>query len=145
MTDGDTRSTEGVAFAQYTVKERDDEGRDLERLEFTCFVVLIVCAAGWCLLTWADHFTCYGPSNIRSTTLHATTIRQAMTLFRAENPDAACPSMENLTEGPGPYLDSSMRIDDAWDIPFRLSCDGRDVHVVSAGPDGKFGNADDID
>ena len=139
MTDGDAQSTEGVAGAPRTTQER----QVYLTPELGCGLGLLV------LLTLAGTFVVFlpslgGHSHTRTTEQDAATIRQAMILFRAENPDAACPSMENLTEGPGPYLDSSMRIDDAWDIPFRLSCDGRAVHVVSAGPDGKFGNDDDI-
>lgn len=151
MTDGDAQSTDG-AYArslgggaitdQASSGERHQRG-DLERIELTCFVVLTLGLACWCLLTWTDQFTCYGPSHIRTTTMDAATIRQAMVLFRVENPDATCPSMEDLVEGS--YLDPSMRVGDAWDSPFRLSCDGRDLLVVSAGPDGKFGSNDDIE
>lgn len=81
-------------------------------------------------------------ANIRSTGLDAATVRQAMVLFRAENPGDGCPDMADLTEGS--YLDSSMRTTDAWDVDFELECEGRDVFAISAGPDGQFGNDDDI-
>lgn len=81
-------------------------------------------------------------ANINSTTIDAATIRQAMVLFRAENPGDGCPDMSDLIEGS--YLDSSMRTTDAWDADYELECEGREVFAISAGPDGNFGNDDDI-
>lgn len=138
MTDGDAQSTEGagVAGAPRTTQER----QVYLTPELGCGLALLV------LLTLAGTFVLFlprlEPSNIRTTELDAATIRHAMILFRAENPDAACPSMEDIVEGH--YVDPSMRLADAWDQPFRTSCDGRDVFAVSAGPDGKVGSADDI-
>lgn len=81
-------------------------------------------------------------ANIRSTGLDVATVRNAMVLFRAENAGEGCPDMEDLIEGQ--YLDSNVRTTDAWDVGFELECDGRDVFAFSAGPDGQFGNDDDI-
>lgn len=81
-------------------------------------------------------------ANIRATETDAATVRQAMVLFRAENPSEGCPDMDALLDQA--YLDGSMRTSDAWDIGFELDCDGRDVIVVSAGPDNEFGTEDDI-
>ncbi len=34
---------------------------------------------------------------------------------------------------------------DAWDHPFEIVCDGDDVRVISAGPDGALGTHDDVE
>jgi hypothetical protein len=41
-------------------------------------------------------------------------------------------------------LDKSKARTDAWDHEFQIECDGTEVTVTSAGPDGEFGNDDDI-
>ena len=82
-------------------------------------------------------------ANIRSTETDAAKVREAMVLFRAENPGDGCPDMDALSEGQ--YIDSSRRMRDAWDEEFELECDGRNVVVISAGPDREFGTEDDIE
>lgn len=133
-------SMEEVALEE---KRRRKRKGALETIEWTCFLASMLCLVG-AGLVGAAREGCSG-THYSGTAIDAATIRQAMVLFRAENPDAGCPSMENLTEGPRPYLDPSMRVEDCWCNAFRLSCDGREVFAVSAGPDGEFGTDDDID
>lgn len=64
-------------------------------------------------------------------------------MYVAENPGGPCPEVRELT-GQG-YLDSTRRTADAWDQPFAIVCEGGDVRVSSAGPDGVFGTEDDIE
>ena len=80
-------------------------------------------------------------ANISATETDSASVRQAMVLYRAENP-GDCPDMNDLVEGS--YLDGNMRTTDAWDQDYELECEGRDVFAISAGPDGQFGNDDDI-
>ncbi|MFK7999063.1 MAG: hypothetical protein AB8H86_05675 [Polyangiales bacterium] len=149
---GDAQAAKGPhrwSFEEITLTEKRGFGQlrevrgALERIEFTCFLLFALGLAGWCVSSWLTHFTCYGPSHISSTTMDAATIRQAMVLFRAEKPEAGCPSMTRLLAGG--YLDGAMRTEDAWGNDFRLSCEGREVYAVSAGPDGEFGTDDDIE
>lgn len=116
-------------------------GTPLEGLEAGCFAVVSVYVAGCVFVGLLSCLPTLGPSNIRSTETDAATLRQAMTLYRAEQPEAGCPTMKSLF---GEYIDASMRVVDAWDRPFRLKCVGRDNHALSAGPDGKFGTRDDV-
>ena len=77
-----------------------------------------------------------------STKTDAQQIRSAVTLYLGENPAGGCPTMDDLVEGA--YLDKSKRTTDAWDNDFVIECEGDNVAVVSAGPDGQFGTEDDI-
>lgn len=43
----------------------------------------------------------------------------------------------------GPYIDES-KLKDPWDQAFNYESDGRNVKIISAGPDGQFGNDDDV-
>lgn len=81
-------------------------------------------------------------ARIDSTRTDAQSVRSAAVMFVSENPGGDCPSVEELTEGG--YLDSSRRTTDAWDNDFTVECEGDDVIVVSAGPDGEMGTEDDI-
>lgn len=80
-------------------------------------------------------------ASIKTTEDAVQTVRRAMTLYRVENP-RDCPDMQDLLDGE--YIDASTSTTDAWDMDFELSCEGRDVYATSAGPDGQFGNDDDI-
>ena len=80
-------------------------------------------------------------ASIKTTEDAVQTVRRAMTMYRIDNP-RECPDMQDLLDGE--YIDSATSTKDAWDMDFELSCDGRDMVVTSAGPDGQFGNDDDI-
>lgn len=81
-------------------------------------------------------------ARVDSTRADAQTVRSAAIMYVGENPGGACPSMEDLTEGG--YIDRNKRTADAWDNPFSVECEGDDVVVVSAGPDGQMGTEDDV-
>ena len=71
----------------------------------------------------------------------AQSVRSAVEQYLMENPGEGCPSMESLL---GDYLNRSARSKDAWDNDFEIRCDGSEVTVRSAGPDGSMGTEDDI-
>ena len=115
------------------------EERGLELVGWGCLGVLMLGVAGVGLVVAL--MPSYGPSDIWVTESRAHTIRQAITLFRVENPDE-CPSVTQLVEGQ--YLNGTSDSEDSWGMSFRLVCDGREVRVYSAGPDGSFDTADDV-
>ncbi|MGE0791434.1 MAG: type II secretion system protein [Sandaracinaceae bacterium] len=80
-------------------------------------------------------------ARIDSTRTDAQSVRSAAVMYVSENA-GECPSVDDLTEGG--YLDRSKRSTDAWDNAFTIDCEGDDVIVTSAGPDGEMGNEDDI-
>jgi general secretion pathway protein G len=80
-------------------------------------------------------------ARIKSTKTDAQQVRAAVTLWLSDNP-GKCPSIQDLIEGG--VLDKSRRTADAWDRPFKIECEGEDLNVTSAGPDGEMGSEDDI-
>jgi hypothetical protein len=63
-------------------------------------------------------------------------------MYLAENAGGDCPSTEALVEGG--FINRSTRSSDAWDNDFSIDCEGDEITVVSAGPDGQMGTEDDI-
>lgn len=43
----------------------------------------------------------------------------------------------------GPYIDNN-QLKDPWDNPYQYESDGRTFKIISPGPDGTFGTADDL-
>ena len=112
-----------------------------ERLEFVCFCLFAICFVWWCTAALFKP-TCSGPSNIHVTETMAGTLQSAGTMFRIDHP-GECPSVEQLLDGE--YIEGTGAIVDACGEHFRIACDGRDVHVRSAGPDGALGTPDDLE
>ncbi len=82
-------------------------------------------------------------SQVKNTRTDAQAVRAAVTMYLAENPGEDCPTVDDLLEGG--YLDKGRRTTDAWDNDFQIECEGDNVVVISAGPDGQFGTEDDIE
>ena len=81
-------------------------------------------------------------ARIKSTRTDAQSIRSGVTIYMADHPGGSCPGIDDLVEDGA--LDSSKRTTDAWDRDFQIECEGMNINVVSAGPDGQFGSEDDI-
>jgi hypothetical protein len=58
--------------------------------------------------------------------------------LRQVDASATCPSAEDV------FGSRKMRSRDPWKNPYRLECEGGEVHVSSSGPDGIAGTRDDI-
>ncbi len=80
-------------------------------------------------------------AKIKDTEAAVETVRSAVTLYVATN-NAECATMDELLEDKA--IDKNKATTDAWDHDFKIECDGTDINVTSAGPDGEFGNEDDI-
>ncbi len=83
----------------------------------------------------------YTRGEAHSTVCDATTIRSAVQLYRLDKDD--CPTVPDLVRAD--VIDRTSRIVDSWENPFRIECEGNDIFVVSAGPDGAFDTRDDLD
>ncbi|HEY8428331.1 MAG TPA: type II secretion system protein [Sandaracinaceae bacterium] len=81
-------------------------------------------------------------AKIRDTQTGVAAVRGAAEMYLADSPGNDCPSVEDLVEGG--FLNRNTRTTDAWDNEFSIECDGTDVIVTSAGPDGQMGTEDDI-
>ena len=80
-------------------------------------------------------------AKIQETEAGVEAVRTAVQLYIATN-NAECATVDQLIEGK--VLDKSKAKTDAWDRDFRIECDGTEVNVTSAGPDGQFDTEDDI-
>lgn len=81
-------------------------------------------------------------ARIDSTRTDARTVSGAVEMYVAENPGGGCPDMDDLVQGG--FLNNNTRTTDAWDNAFAIECNGTDISVTSAGPDGQMGTEDDI-
>lgn len=148
MVEGETLPANDIAGEMAASLEAAQPQKD-EALQALACLALIVSLLG--VLGACMHVALmprYLLSHIHRAEQDAQTIQQAAILFRAENFDAppgTCPSLRQLVhEG---YIDSAVRGLDTWGMPFRIVCDGRDgrnVRVYSAGRDGAFDTADDV-
>jgi general secretion pathway protein G len=80
-------------------------------------------------------------AKIQETEAAVETVRTAVQMYMATN-NAECATVDQLVEDK--VLDKSKARTDAWDHDFRIECDGTEVGVISAGPDGQFDTEDDI-
>lgn len=81
-------------------------------------------------------------SKIRNTQGAVATVRGAAEMYLADAPGNDCPSVEDLVESD--FLSRSTRTVDDWDHGFTIECEGNEITVISAGPDGQMGTEDDI-
>jgi len=91
-------------------------------------------------LWWAESSNA-NESADNSSRSDANQIQVAAQGFRAQHSEG-CPTLSLLEEEH--FLDRAAREDDAWGHRFRVRCDGDQVSVSSAGPDGKPNTSDDI-
>ncbi|MFK7986541.1 MAG: hypothetical protein AB8I08_11005 [Sandaracinaceae bacterium] len=114
----------------------------LPKLVFlVCLAVVTLMMAGIALLPTI------GSDEVTETYRTAQTLRSGAWLYRADQPaesTALCPTVQDLNDGG--YLPLGAPFRDGWGRRFRIECgpDPATVRVVSAGPDGVFGTADDI-
>jgi len=81
-------------------------------------------------------------AKIKDAQTNASTIRAAVTSYMLSEGTQNCPTVEELVEA-GEITRHGRHVD-PWDHDFQIECDGDDVNVISAGPDGQFGSEDDI-
>ncbi len=118
------------------LRRRRQEGMTLVEIMIVVIIMaLIATAVGVAVLPRLNQ------ARVDSTRTDAQSVRSAAVMFVSENP-GECPNMDDLTGGG--YLDSTRRTTDAWDNGFAIDCEGDDVLVTSAGPDGEMGTEDDI-
>jgi len=77
----------------------------------------------------------------KSTHTNAIAIYTAAESWRAAHP-TECPTAERLkAEG---VVSPTSKITDAWDMPYKITCDGDSFTVTSFGPDKRESTPDDI-
>ncbi len=80
-------------------------------------------------------------AQVSTTRNSAQQLQKAAEFWRTTNGNE-CPTAEKLKADK--QIDSTAKLSDAWDMPFKIICDDDDTTVVSFGPDKKEGTADDI-
>lgn len=80
-------------------------------------------------------------AKIQQTETAVQTVKSGVTMYIATN-HSDCPTMDQLIETK--TIDKSTATKDPWDHEFQIECEGSDISVRSAGPDGEFETADDI-
>jgi general secretion pathway protein G len=80
-------------------------------------------------------------AKIRTAEQEVSRIRSAIQLYQHDHSDQ-CPTIDQLVADG--QLDRSASTNDPWGHAFAIACDGDNITVQSAGPDGRPGTADDI-
>jgi len=70
------------------------------------------------------------------------TVRSAVQLYIATNKPNECPTMQELIDDKS--IDKATATRDPWDHEFVIECNGSEIGVRSAGPDGELETSDDI-
>jgi hypothetical protein len=81
-------------------------------------------------------------AKVRTTRTPAMQLRRAAQVWRGQHRTDDCPTPEQLRrEG---AIDPAARLEDRWGAPFRILCEPDETVVLSLGPDGREGTADDV-
>ncbi len=81
-------------------------------------------------------------AQVKTTRTSAMELRRAAETWRSGHASDQCPTPEALKADKA--IDQASKITDAWDDPFKITCDDDETIVNSYGPDKKEGTQDDI-
>jgi general secretion pathway protein G len=116
-------------------RRRRREGMTLvEIMVVVIIMALIAAAVGFAVVPMIEQ------SKIDSTRIDARTIKGAASLYVARS--GGCPTVGDLIDRG--LLDADQRTTDGWENEFTIECRGRNIVVISGGPDGQIGTEDDI-
>lgn len=119
------------------VSKRALEGLTLIEIMIVVIIIAMIgAAAGVAILPQLEK------ARIKSTETDVKTIRGNAELWKAQNVGKKCPTIQDLIDD---GIQSKGKTTDAWENDYEIECEGNDVFVVSAGPDGEFGTDDDIE
>jgi len=124
------------ALRRQGVAKRSLQGMTLIEIMIVVVIMAMVAAGvGFAVLPQLDK------AKKQNTEAALETVRAGVQLYMATN-NAECATVEQLIEDK--VLDKSKATTDSWDHEFRITCDGTEVTVTSAGSDGEFDTDDDI-
>ncbi|HYP99421.1 MAG TPA: hypothetical protein VER96_12190 [Polyangiaceae bacterium] len=103
-------------------------------------LAVLVVGAGASCVWWLGGLS-GARSDQTSSQADAAQIQSAANAFRAQHA-SGCPTFSSLRQEE--LLNRNARSDDAWGNRFRISCEGGEIAVTSAGPDNKPNTADDV-
>ena len=81
-------------------------------------------------------------AQIKTTRTSAMELRRAAETWRGGHASDQCPTPEMLRSEKA--IDPASKITDAWDDPFKITCEDEETIVRSWGPNKKEGDTDDI-
>lgn len=84
----------------------------------------------------------FNRARVKQARIDANTVRTAVEGYLLSNANEGCPTIADLVSSG--EIRGSGTTKDPWNHDFRIECRGDDVTVTSAGPDGSFGNDDDV-
>jgi general secretion pathway protein G len=87
-------------------------------------------------------FPRFKEAQVKTTKTSAMELRRATEMWRGMHASDQCPTVEMLRADKA--FDTASKVSDAWDTPFKITCEDDETIVSSAGPDKKEGTADDI-
>lgn len=119
------------------IRRRSREGMTL--VEIMIVVIIMALIAGGVAAAVLPQLA---RARITQTRSDALSVQSAAVMYLAQEPGADCPTVDELVETS--MLDRSRRVKDAWDRDFVIECEGNDILVSSAGPDGQMGTEDDV-
>jgi len=128
-----------VAIAGCMPKQERRRLRGFSLFEVMITVAIIALISGAVGLAIYEY---YFRAKVRLATSRAETIRSAVKARWHDAAAADCPDVRTMIEDG--VLDENSPRSDPWDVPWRISCEGRKVTVRSNGPDRQPGTEDDI-
>ncbi len=87
-------------------------------------------------------FPKYNEAQVKTTTTSAMELRRATEMWRGSHASDQCPTLEQLKQDKA--VDSASKLTDAWNSPFKITCQDDETTVISYGHDKKEGTPDDI-
>jgi hypothetical protein len=81
-------------------------------------------------------------TDLKAAEADARRVLRAADNWRLDNPGLGCPTVSQLVEDE--MLSATTRTDDPWGSRYRISCEGQETQVFSAGVDRRARTADDI-
>ncbi len=113
--------------------------RGVTLIEVMIVVVILGLIAGSVAVAVLPRLT---KAQIETTRTSAKSLRTAAETWRGEHGGTDCPTAQVLVQDK--MVDSASKLTDAWDSPFKISCEEDEIYVFSAGPDKREGTKDDI-
>ena len=105
-------------------------------------VVLALCGAGALAGIGLVAYRRTHLSHRHVTRTSCMTLRTGAISWRADHPGSPCPTPDQVQKDG--FLDPDFRTADRWGNAFLLRCTDKDITCSSAGPDRRWGTADDV-
>jgi general secretion pathway protein G len=113
--------------------------RGVTLIEVMIVVVILGLIAGGVAVAVFPRFK---EGQVKTTRTSALELRRAVESWRGMKGGDTCPTIDQLKADK--QIDTASKATDAWDQPFKITCEDDETIVMSLGPDKKEGTSDDI-